>query len=226
MTKIASRGSCLKYTQGKTDTETETTTFVSVSVLPLNFRSKGLLLWVSRLKAEHWAYEVSTFSSRFAGQRRLPIDLLPGLEQKYDWCSFVLEAQRKLPMHVSVLWHLENKLWQVCFSPLPFVHAVVLPPGPRLWSNEPYYDFVRFQTKWASTHSLNRLRLETNYELMIWSLSLKIILCSTIGRFFYKVYFSKFSTHNQFLFPIVFLNKYFFFCSCLFKHNYWSNISP
>ena len=35
---------------------------------------------------------------------------------------------------------------------------------------EAYYDFVRFQTKWASNPPpiLNRLRLETNYEIMMW----------------------------------------------------------
>ena len=35
----------------------------------------------------------------------------------------------------------------------------------------PYYDFVRFQTKWASNPLppiLNRLRLETNYEIIMW----------------------------------------------------------
>ena len=40
----------------------------------------------------------------------------------------------------------------------------------------PFYDFVRFETKWTSqplSPVLNRLRLEMNYELMIWSLSMR-----------------------------------------------------
>ena len=32
--------------------------------------------------------------------------------------------------------------WQGCFWPLPFVHAVVLPPGLRLWSDEPWWTLI------------------------------------------------------------------------------------
>ena len=62
---------------------------------------------------------------------------------------------------------------QVCFwlSLCMYVHAVALALVAAILRprRNPYYDFVRFQTKWAPV--LNRLRLETNYELMIWSLS-------------------------------------------------------
>ena len=53
-----------------------------------------------------------------------------------------------------------------------------LPSRVRHWeAKSPYYDFVRFQTKLVSTPFLspilNWLRLETNYEPMIWSLTPK-----------------------------------------------------
>ena len=91
----------------------------------------------------------------------------------YDWYSFVLGWSSAKVTNVSASWHLENKLWQVCFWPLPFVHAVVLPPGPRLWSVESLLRFCPFPNEMGLNPlplTLNRLRLETNYELMMWSL--------------------------------------------------------
>ena len=92
----------------------------------------------------------------------------------YDWYSFVLEVLRKLLMWAPHDRDLENKFWQVCFWPLPFVHAVVLPPGPRLWSVESLLRFCPFPNEMGLNPLppiLNRLRLETNYKIMIWSLS-------------------------------------------------------
>ena len=71
----------------------------------------------------------------------------------YDWYSFCDWSSAKVT-NVSALWHPENKLWQVCFWALLFVHAEVLRPGPRFWSDEPLLGFFLFQTKWASTPSL------------------------------------------------------------------------
>ena len=67
--------------------------------------------------------------------------------------------------------HLEKKkMKQVCFwlSPLILFTLQLWHWGRDCEVINPSYDFVGFQTKWASTPPiLNRLRSETNYELMI-----------------------------------------------------------
>ena len=98
------------------------TTYMT-SLHSLLMKLKVLLLGVSRLKANHCACAVSTFASQFAGQCRLPVDLHPRLEQTDIWLvQFCAWSSAKVT-NVSASWHLGNKLWQVRFWPLPFVHA-------------------------------------------------------------------------------------------------------
>ena len=80
---------------------------------------------------------MSTFASRFAGRCRLP-----GRNKQIWLVQFCAWSSAKLT-NVSASWHLENKLWQICFWPLPFVHTIVLPPRPRFCEAlNPYYEFL------------------------------------------------------------------------------------
>ena len=69
----------------------------------------------------------------------------------------------------------ERKKNKFCFWPLPFVHTWFCHHRCRdCAAKNPHYDFVRSQTKLCWTPSLPYLTdlcLETNCELMIWSLS-------------------------------------------------------
>ena len=53
-------------------------------------------------------------------------------------------------MWTGAIWHLRKKRTSL----LPFGHTVILPLAQRLLGENPYYLFVRFQTKSASTPSL------------------------------------------------------------------------
>ena len=141
--------------------------------------TKVSLLWVSRLKADHWACAVSPFASWFAGQCRLPVDLHPRSKQTDIWLvQFCAWSSAKVT-NVSASWHLENKLWQVRFWPLPFVHAEAWSSATRAailkrWTLLTILSVSKRNGPQPLPPILNRLRLETNYELLIWSLSAAI----------------------------------------------------
>ena len=134
---------------------------------------KVSLFWVSisRLKADHWAYhELSTIDSRAnIGYQSTSSQ---GRNKRIWLVQFCAWSSAKVT-NVSASWHLENKFWQVCFWPLPFVHAVVLPPGLRLWSVEHLLRFCPFPNEMSLDPLppiFKPIRLETKYKLMIWSL--------------------------------------------------------
>ena len=114
--------------------------------------------------------------------------------------------------NVRASWHPEDKLWRACFWPLLFVHAEVLPPRPRFWSDEPLLRFCPFPNEMVLNPLppiLNRLRLETNYELMIWSLIFAPMLC----LFFFVNWTMAEKWHQMCLLSILYFWRNFTFIS-------------
>ena len=97
---------------------------------------------------------------------------------EYDWHSFVIEVLQQLLINRK-MWvpqrHQKRKKNEASLF-LAFAVCSRCSYGTGCRDCETinlYNDFVRFQTKWPQPLSpiLNRLCLETNYEIMIWSLN-------------------------------------------------------
>ena len=104
-----------------------------------------------------------------------PVDLLPGSEQPVCFFFFLLESPRQLQMWVHAATSLQKKERKTSlFLAFTICSHVILPPVARLHCEKSSLRFCPFPNEIVLNPLppiLNRLCLETNYELMIWSLN-------------------------------------------------------
>ena len=131
-----------------------------------------------------WCRSSGNFEIHVDMSIRGPVDLLPGSGQTgiglVQCFLFLLESPRQLLMLVHAATSLQKKERKTgLFLAFTVCSHVILPLAPRLRCEKSLLRFCPFPNKIVLSPLppiLNRLRLETNYELTIWSLILCLIL--------------------------------------------------